>query len=177
MSKDVKFHRYYVHPKNDKYGWGEFVIGDNGFVAFVSDYENGAYAWRHWGDKPFLEFFLQMVKDKYYFLEKLFPGQSNKSFKAKETCKEIREQILEAARSRTWDMEKAREEWELVEDYLQSGDLADVEEWYDLTSFSDPYEFLHYDYPASCHSLWDELIEPLAEAIEEELNTSESKND
>jgi hypothetical protein len=118
----VTLRRYVVRdPK--RHDFAEIVIGDNGFLAIVSSYENWAYAWRNHGRADFRDFLLGMdVEYPDYLGGKLDPVRV---FDADETTNRLLDLIERSRRDGGMSVDAAEEAEE------DAHSIASEDEWRD----------------------------------------------
>lgn len=121
--EQVTYYRYVV-PTLKFEGWGEFVIGSNGFFAAVSDYGNYAFRWRNIAvGLEVRRFVIQLEPD--YLLSKI---ARRDEFDVEGTVQNIKGQICEERRRKDLTKEDARETWDAA-DRITNSHEASI--WYD----------------------------------------------
>lgn len=153
--------------------WAKVFMDSKGALAIISDYGNFAYHWSDWGDRDFREFLLGL--DDGYLGRKLAmdsrsQGQPNR-LDVEATLKLVREHICGKRRRLAWNGDKARHEWDLMEDYLKE---ENVELWMHETEIEFAYELLVYErIPANVRAFLHRLWPLVKEAIRFELHPEE----
>lgn len=134
----VVLHRYYL-PSEKGEGWAIVIVGSDGTLSAISDYGNYGHYWSHPGCDDFREFLLRAKEDHGYFVNKLSGGR--KVYDGEKTAKAIREHILHCRRTRAWNAERAREEWDLVDECEVDDDEYGYLRWGEETKIDDCYEY------------------------------------
>lgn len=170
--KEVKLWRYYF-PNEKGEGWAEIVIGSNGFFAAVSDYGNYSFAWRDTGCDDVRKFFLRASSEWDYFAHKL-GGEHSEIYDSEATLKGIKTTILEFRRERCWTRDKAREEWDLLDQYENLYSEFDFHQWYLATSLGDAYEYQRRKVRPGLEAFCKLTLKRLSEAIKAELEAEKA---
>jgi hypothetical protein len=165
MSEPIKFWRYSI-PSIDGEGWGIIVLDSTGMFAAVSDYGNAAHHWGHHGCAGIREFFAKGLSPG-YALPKLF--YDRQQYDGQETLQLVKEYILDARRMTSFTREKAREEFDLLQQFDGLQSEHDFMRWYEETSISDAGEFYCMGYPASARAFVDKLLPRFYEVVAGEL--------
>jgi len=164
--KDVKFWRYYIPSVNGVEGWGVFLIDSTGMFAAVTDYGNAAYMWDHHGKDDIREFFAKGLSGG-FLLQKLF--YDLKEYDRDETLKRVKENILQCRHERYFDRDKAREEWDLLNEHDDLYYEIDFNRWYEDTSLPDAGDHFTKGYPSPAKAFVNKLFPRFSEAVAEEL--------
>lgn len=135
-------------------GWAIVVMDSSGYFSAVSDFGNYAYKWSAFsGD--FRKFLLGL--DSCYLLGKI---SERSYFDEAEVTRHIKEAILRYRKTGSLTRERAREEWDMVDDIQ---DETTFYNWCLETSLSDPSEYGHRDFPSDAqgfaHRVWPRLCD------------------
>jgi hypothetical protein len=114
LSKQEKWTRRYDLPGIGRFGEGGAIIllTSDGMLAAVSDFDNYAFRWSHFGDGDFRKFVVGMAKSPDYIMSKL----GDVKYDGIKTRLEIKRRILEYRRRRDVTRQWAREEFDLWDD-------------------------------------------------------------
>lgn len=170
---DVTIHRYYL-PSIKGEGWAVVLIGSDGMFTALSDYGNYGYWWSHHGCKDVREFFLRATKDPDYFVRKLTHGHQD-IYDGDATVKDIKKYILEVRRDRSWTAEKARAEWELLDNYEIADSSEGFSRWYDNTRIDEAYEYRHTKPQPQAVAFVEKVMRRLEEVIRLDLGYPEEE--
>lgn len=141
---EVKLRRYVKRSTREDPGWAIVVIGSDGYFSACSDYGDYAYLWSHHGRDDFRSFLAEARRDDYYFVSKLSP---KREYDPEGTRDNIKRHIIELRREDRLTREKAREEWDYLED-LSIDNEVELQDWMTSTDFEYPYEWA----PAYCYN-------------------------
>jgi len=120
-------------------GWLEAVLGSNGYFSVVSDYENYAFRWTHFGKRDFREFLLGLDSD--YVRSKLDP---RRVLDADSTIAALRARVCEMRRKKQVDSYDAREAFDRANGINNYVDLSDwCNEWRDKIYLGDEWDNFH----------------------------------
>jgi hypothetical protein len=155
---------------NDGFGWGDFVITEEGIVAAYTDYENAVFCWGYHGEKGIREFLVGAINDcgNDYLLGKFF-SERYYEFDADTTLQRILNYILTERKEGYFDKQRTRKEYDLAREYLDGGGQYDFNDWCRETGIEDGYEYCVKRYCAGVRMFGKELLPLLREKIREEL--------
>lgn len=91
--KEVKARSYTL--KTESGNWlGQIVLTDDGMFSAVTDYGNMSFAWRHFGDRDFRQFLIELNVD--YFGGKMYQGMAYMIYgkKYEKACDRFSKEIL-----------------------------------------------------------------------------------
>lgn len=158
--------KYIIRP--DQYGsWCEFLIFDDGLVVIHTDNMSAVNRWCNWTASSFIEWILELLEfnDRSYFLNKMFGNEIDNIYRADLTEAHVKRIIRDALRSRSCDIEEAREEYDLTE--LLYNTTPD--EWVRETKMKYAWNKVIYDYPKKVYDIWEKFIPQLIVEIKDEL--------
>lgn len=167
----VEIWRYYL-PNHGSWleGWALFLIDSTGYFSVISDYGNFAYRWTSFGD-DFRAFLAQT--DMGYILRKIAKPAAERGINIDKTADAVKSFILEQRRTQEWDKERARIEWDLVEDCMSDADnQCGFEAWANDTTIDDYFEFAvskrDEEAVAFCERVWPRFQALVREQLEAE---------
>lgn len=162
----TKLFRYYLPNESPLEGWAYIVLSNDGYFSAVSDYGNYAFYWTHHGEKDFRIFLVRAHRSWDYFASKL----GDKRYDGNATYDRIKSFILEQRRSLNWDAEKAREEFDLIENEVDKCyGPGDFTRWHDQTKIDEPWEFYTERYPANLLAFTQKTLKRLSDILEQDL--------
>ncbi|MDF2563750.1 MAG: hypothetical protein K0Q53_145 [Massilibacillus sp.] len=165
-SNDIKIWRYYL-PNTERKGWGIFIIDEKGYFSAVTDYGNYAFMWSSFGSDDFREFVIEISNNPGYVLGKV----AKKEYDGEQTCKDIKELIIELRRDGSFAKEEARREWDLLKDNEWLETDVNFTRFYDETEIDDVCEFYRKSYGLDEMEFAKELLPRLAEEIKKQLQS------
>jgi len=160
--------RYHL-PSEKGEGWAIAFMDSIGCFSVLSDYGDYGYRWpeRGWSspdERDFRQFFMRT--DDEYVLRKIARSDH---YDGQATYKNIKRQILELRRSGSWNKDRAREEWNLLQKY----DRVECREmfawWYDHTRIDGAHECAIHDFSPQAIGFKKHVLPRLREAIKTEL--------
>lgn len=156
-------------------GWAWIVVSSTGYFSAVSDLGNYAFFWTHHGCQDFRQFLYNAHKSWDYFASKLSygPGNKHKEYDGTATYEMVKNHILEYRRMggspnrlrflNGWDKEKAREEWDLLEECEKLATEGDWDHWMRNTKISDAWEYRCERWPGGLERFCKETLKRLTE--------------
>lgn len=167
MRLPQKIYFYQVRPPG-RSEWARIWLTDDGCFSTVSDYGNYGYWWGSPGGE-IRRFLIGLGPD--YVLTKLTSGKRDK-INGQKSVKRIQEYILSHRRERDWSKERAREEWDLLQEHSDLDDIFNQVHWYEQTTIDCAYEYLVYEgsqqAAAFVRELWPLFVEELRKELEAE---------
>jgi hypothetical protein len=118
-------------------GWAVIVVDSKGFLGIVSDFGSYAFHWRG----PVIDFFQFLTRCDVDYLAKRL---GKPEYLPEPTLRRVREDILRLRRTRHWSADKARDEWDLIEECDELCNDAAFTRWYDRTDIQDASECAVY---------------------------------
>lgn len=145
-----------ISVKNDHGAWARLLWEDNGRVIIISDFGHWSYWWGHRGTSSVAKFLAGL--DSFYMGNKML-GSDFRKHSDSETIKSIRQFIRDERKNGGMEKHKAREEWNLVQDY-EDGEY-DYRGWIEQTSICEPWDLGRTECSIDWKSFWDRLWVPL----------------
>lgn len=153
-------------------GWALFLLDATGYFSVVSDYGNYAFRWTSFGE-CFRTFLMGLHSD--YLLGKL----AKKEYDEDGTVRAVKNRIIELRRATrgfsgfsSLSAEKAREEWDLVNELLVGEGYSGYVLWGNETSLQDPWEYHTQDFSSEAwqfaKKVWPRFTKVLREELEKE---------
>jgi hypothetical protein len=162
----VEHHRFVYRGEGSfGAGWAIFVLGSDGFFAAVSDYGNYAFRWTAMGC-DWRSFFARCDRSPDYYMSKL--GQGATEYDGERTLANVKRRILSLRRDRSIDAERAREEWDLLENHSDLFAREDYAFWWQETTLDDVHELAVYDYPPMLRAFCEKALPHLATMLKTE---------
>lgn len=156
----IVLHHYRLPSVNGE-GWAIITIGSDGTFTALSDYGDWSYAgWSHHGCKDIREFFLRERRSDSYLVTKLCCGHPSllHVYDGEETVKGIKRAIIEARRCRAWSAKKARDEWNILDDYEVIENREGFSRWYEHTQIDDAHEFCRSQPDPQCVAFVEKVL-------------------
>jgi hypothetical protein len=134
---------------------------DDGYLFANTDYGNYSHEWTHAGN-CFRRFMLSINPDQ------LLNKAAIKEYDGTETERAVRRAILELRRKRELTSEQARDEWDLVDEFIDEH-RDGFALWYTSTNLEETNEFYQRSYPAQARQFAAVVWPVLCEALRAEL--------
>lgn len=166
IKKTPKTWRYDLYRAGFGSGWAIIFIDENGLFSTVSDYGNYGHWWSAHGQDDARKFFLHSRQDPSYFMGKLH-GSRPEEEDLPATYKLVCKHILEHRRGGDWTRKRAREEWDLAKEHLDSDE--DYRGWYEATSIDCAYDYHCTRYPGQLQAFIERVMPRLVTLIEAQL--------
>lgn len=168
MPVEVQTWRY-SFPSVKGEGWAIFFLDSVGCFAALSDWGDWSYRWNPRGyeagdGKDFRHFIISCDDD--YLLHKIAPKQE---WDGDATFKSVKEAILGMRRDGGWSKDKAREEWDLLENSGVSHSEFEFWDWSKDTELSDPHELTRHQASRQAKMFLARCMPRLREAIKNEV--------
>lgn len=160
----IKTYRYFLDNDEMHEGWNLVILDQDGneCTLFVSgDY--GQYVARFYYERDFREAFLEFDKD--YLLRKVAKADI---YDGEITLKEIKHYILSLFKNGSWTREKARNEWDLLDDY-EFDYKEQFNEWVKKTEIYDAWDLACYRYSAGAVAFAEQTLPRVKTLISKEL--------
>jgi hypothetical protein len=160
----IQTHRYFLGNDENREGWNLVILDqDESECTLFASGDYDSHVGRFYFEKDFREALLDF--DKEYLIRKI---AKKDVYDGKTTLEEIKRYILSLFKDGSWNREKARKEWDLLNEY-EFDYKEQFYDWVEETEINDGWEFEYQKYPIRAVAFAERTLPRLQQLISKEL--------